>query len=48
MVRVVLQDRTDLPDSKIQTLLEINKCLGTPDLPGDFLAGHDFSLAADQ
>jgi hypothetical protein len=48
MVRIVLEDGTDLPDGKVQTLLEIDKCLGTPNLPGDLRAGNDFPLAADQ
>jgi len=48
MVGIVLEDGTDLPDGEVQTLLEIDECLGAPHLLGDVLPGDDFPMPADE
>ena len=48
MVGVIVEDGTDFPDGKVQTLLEIDECLRAPYLAGDVLSGDDFPVPADQ
>ena len=43
LVRIILEDAPDLPDGKIQAMLEVDVGIGAPDLVHQFLARDDFS-----
>jgi hypothetical protein len=47
-LRIVTKGGPDPPDAKVQPLLEIHKCLGTPDLPLNLFSSDQLSNIAGQ
>ena len=47
-LRIVMKNGADLLDAEIHTLIEIDVCVGPPELLPDFFAGHQLSGARNQ